>query len=38
MPAFSVIRKAQLVPIVRGNDDMKAETSTCEEEGNTQEM
>lgn len=38
LPAFSVIRKAWLVPIVRGNDGMKAETSTCEGEGNNQEM
>lgn len=38
VPAFSVIRKAWFVPIVRGNDGMKAETSTCEGEGNNQGM
>lgn len=38
MPAFSVIRKGWLVPIVRGNDGMKAEGSTCEGEGNNQEI
>lgn len=28
VPAFLVIRKAWLVPIVRGNDGVKAETSS----------